>query len=322
MREHHRSDDPDVIERELAATRAKVDRTIDQIQERLSPGQLLDEGLRYLRDGPSEYLATFGNNLGHSVRDNPLPVVMIGLGVAWLALGQRTGSTGSGHYRGHHVAHPEREDSFSLADRARAAAARLERGAQESEAAFQHRRQQAMAKILDLREQAGETAAELEDRVNRAMEEASRRWQELKDSVARRGTELREAAADSMAQARDTAARTSDKAFEIFEQQPLLAAAAGVTVGALLGSLLPTAERERAALAPYGETVRREVETVGNQALHAAEEAGRAAAGAAVQAVDRAVDEVAEKVDRASSERHAGRTAHDRELPSPSRPVY
>lgn len=305
MREHHRSDDPEVIERELAATRARVDRTIDQIQERLSPGQLLDEGLRYFRDGPSDYLSTFGSNLGHSVRDNPLPVAMIGLGVAWLALGQ-----GAPAQQRHGVRH----DHASLADRARAAADRIARGAEESEAAFEHRRQQAMARVLEVRDQAGETADAFKQRVTHALEEATARFEAFRDEMSHRGSELRDAAADGMAHARETAAQASDTALEIFERQPLLAAAAGITVGALLGSLLPASRQEREALAPYGEAVRRQAGQVGSEAAHAAKEAGLAAADAALKSVDRAVGDAEQAVENGSFD--DGRDASHRAIPA------
>ena len=323
MREHHRSDDPDAIERELEAKRAKVDRTIDQIQERLSPGQLLDEGLNYFRDGSNDYLTTIGSNLGKSVRDNPLPVAMIGLGVAWLALGQ--GPAAQPGYR------PANEGSTSLADRARSAADRIQRAADETDDAFEKRRQQAMSTVLGVRNQVGDTAADFKERVSQAMEEASDRWDELKDDLGRRGSDLHDRAADGIDQARDTAAHASDKALEIFEQQPLLAAAAGITLGALLGSLLPATRQESEALAPYGDAVRRQAKVVGSEAAHAAKEAGRAAADAALGSADRALDEVEQSLENGSSP-EPGSSGHNDRLkqsetpragqPAQPRPTY
>jgi DNA-binding PadR family transcriptional regulator len=91
-----RSEDPYAIERDLEHTRRLLDQTIDEIQ-RLSSGQLLDEGLRYFRDGErSQYVSTFGHNLAQSVRDNPLLVAMMGVGFAWLAIGKRPPGTSVG----------------------------------------------------------------------------------------------------------------------------------------------------------------------------------------------------------------------------------
>jgi hypothetical protein len=331
MREHHRSEDPEVIERELRETRARVDRTLDQIQDRLSPGQLLDEGLRYFRNGPSDYLATFGTNLGHSVRDNPLPVAMIGLGMAWLALGQRhdTHSTAYGSYPRSWTGEGDSGMSESSAERARAAAARLQRNADETTEAFEHRRQQAMARILGLKEQAGESAADLRKRVASAMDDASARWEEMKESIRRRSHDLRDSASHGMTQARDavsggwaTAGRTSDKALEIFEQQPLLAAAAGITVGAVLGSLFPSTQREREAVKPHADALRRDAEAFGEEAMRTTREAGRAAADAALHAVDQAAGKAEQAVQERSFDpnRPAGSENASSQPSQPARP--
>lgn len=329
MRERDRSDNPEVIERELRETRARVDRTIDQIQDRLSPGQLLDEGLRYFRNGPSEYITTFGTNLGHSVRDNPLPVAMIGVGIAWLAFGQRQDpySSGDGSYRRSWSSESGQGMSESDADRARAAAARVQRRADETTEAFEHRRQQAMAKILGLEERASETVNDLRDRVAAAMDDASARWEKMKASFRERGHDWRDSASKGMSNARDavsgsweTAGRTSDKALEIFEQQPLLAAAAGITVGAVLGSLFPSTQREREAMKPHADALRREAKSFGEEAMETTKEAGRAAADAALHAVDEAAGKVEKAVEERSS--HTNRPAgSERASSQPAQPA-
>lgn len=81
MAHHHKSSDE--IEREIEARRARIEDRVDEISARLSPGQLLDEALRFTRQGPG---ADFTRNLGRSVVDNPLPVALMGASLAWLAV--------------------------------------------------------------------------------------------------------------------------------------------------------------------------------------------------------------------------------------------
>lgn len=77
---------PDEIEAEIERTRADMDATLSAIESRLTPGQLVDQGLDYLRhSGGNEFLS----NLRSSVKQNPLPVTLVGLGVAWLMMGGR-----------------------------------------------------------------------------------------------------------------------------------------------------------------------------------------------------------------------------------------
>jgi hypothetical protein len=72
---------PEEIQAQIARTRGDMDATLTAIQQRLTPGQLMDQGLDYLRhSGGREFVS----NLGGSVRNNPIPVALMGIGMAWL----------------------------------------------------------------------------------------------------------------------------------------------------------------------------------------------------------------------------------------------
>jgi len=72
---------PTQIMAEINRTRDEMDDTLSAIEQRLTPGQLVDQGLDYLKNsGAREYAA----NLGSSVKTNPLPVTLAGIGIAWL----------------------------------------------------------------------------------------------------------------------------------------------------------------------------------------------------------------------------------------------
>jgi hypothetical protein len=72
---------PVQIMAEINRTRADMDQTLSAIEQRLTPGQLVDQGLDYLKhSGAREYAA----NLGSSVKTNPLPVTLAAIGVAWM----------------------------------------------------------------------------------------------------------------------------------------------------------------------------------------------------------------------------------------------
>ena len=82
------------LQREIEMQRSRVEDTIDQIQERLSPGQLVDELLAYTRGGGGEFVS----NLQRSVTSNPLPVALLGVSLAWLmAKPQGNGQSGNSH---------------------------------------------------------------------------------------------------------------------------------------------------------------------------------------------------------------------------------
>lgn len=97
MTTHHAS--PDAIEGEISETRRDIGRTLDALESRLSPGQMVDQVFGYLKENGGG----FADNLGRSVRDNPLPVTLIGVGLAWMAAASAMGGrqpspdTGTGH---------------------------------------------------------------------------------------------------------------------------------------------------------------------------------------------------------------------------------
>jgi hypothetical protein len=76
------------IERDLDRTRAEMSETIDALQERLSPGQLFEQGMRYFYSGGgrtfTDGAAEFAQNFGRAVRDNPIPFALVATGLAWL----------------------------------------------------------------------------------------------------------------------------------------------------------------------------------------------------------------------------------------------
>ncbi|WP_237217721.1 DUF3618 domain-containing protein, partial [Falsiroseomonas oryziterrae] len=75
------------IEREVERNRARLVNTAEELKERVSPSQLADQMVEWVRSSGGR---EFAGNLGASLRDNPLPVLMIGAGIAWLAFGGRS----------------------------------------------------------------------------------------------------------------------------------------------------------------------------------------------------------------------------------------
>jgi hypothetical protein len=70
------------LDRDVALRRQRVERDLEELQARLSAGQLLDEAVIYLRRSRG---VEFFHNLGGSVRDRPLPVALVGIGLlGWL----------------------------------------------------------------------------------------------------------------------------------------------------------------------------------------------------------------------------------------------
>ena len=69
------------LEQEAGRTRAKLTEALEALRARMTPGQVIDQLIEYAREGPG---AGFGRNLAREVREHPLPLVLIGIGIAWL----------------------------------------------------------------------------------------------------------------------------------------------------------------------------------------------------------------------------------------------
>lgn len=90
--------EPEQLEREVQAARDQLSHTVDEISNRLSPGELLDQALNVTKG----YGGEFANNLGKQAKDNPLALMVTGVGMAWMMLGdqQRNNDAGTSYHTG------------------------------------------------------------------------------------------------------------------------------------------------------------------------------------------------------------------------------
>ncbi|HKP27320.1 MAG TPA: DUF3618 domain-containing protein [Dongiaceae bacterium] len=81
------------LERETEQTRAQLEQTLGELRARMSPGQLLDQASDYFRNSSGR---AYLHNLRDEVVHNPVPITLIGAGIAWLALSGAIGRRGNG----------------------------------------------------------------------------------------------------------------------------------------------------------------------------------------------------------------------------------
>lgn len=75
------------LEQQARKARARLSGTIEELRLRTTgsgtPGQIVDQLADFASDGP---VAEFLRNLAREARENPLPLTLIGIGVAWLII--------------------------------------------------------------------------------------------------------------------------------------------------------------------------------------------------------------------------------------------
>lgn len=113
------------IREEIAQTRVEMSETIEAIEDRLRPSNLVAQAGETVRNAATEKVKSMANTAGHAghrvmdssmgrtVRDNPIPAAMIGIGTAWLLIKGRSDDTrrarGRGYSRYREYGTPQRD---------------------------------------------------------------------------------------------------------------------------------------------------------------------------------------------------------------------
>lgn len=222
---------PAEIEREVEQTRNNVSSTLDELRSKLKPSQMMDEVVGEAVDWVKGSGGTeFARNLGAAVRDNPLPVALIGAGLAWLLLGGKKGDAAPPR---HEAQWKERRFPDGSYSRTRIAAP----PAPPSSAGF------AARTYNDARDAVTGAAASVSDAASRAA-----------STVSETASGLLESGKAQAAALADQAGIAADRASEQFRAaEPFLYGALGLAIGAGIGALLPRTEVEDRFLGEHRE---------------------------------------------------------------------
>jgi ElaB/YqjD/DUF883 family membrane-anchored ribosome-binding protein len=226
---------PDEIEAEIARTRTDMHATLTAIEQRLTPGQLIDQGLDYLRHSGGR---EFASNLSGSVKNNPIPVALMSIGMAWLmATGNRRpsylerGKRGAGGLSSAKESFSSAKESFS--------------SAKESLSSSKERLSEGLSSARD---RLSGTAQSARERVGQLGESARYRMEQMRGGY------------DS-----------------IVREQPLVLGAIGLAVGALLGAGLPRTRQEDELMGEASDRLTEKAKEAGREQLEKAKQVASAA---------------------------------------------
>lgn len=198
---------PEAIERDIDAQRASIGNIVDALESKFTPGQMFDQALGMMQSNGT----TFLSNLGTSVRNNPLPAVLTSVGLLWLIMSQNRPP-------------PRPEDRF---------------------APDQDR-------FGDLADGLADGIDSARGYLHSTTDSLKGSYQAIKGKAASVGDDLN-AATDSISHAvHDASDRLmhgrqvmSSQFNHLLKEQPLIVAAAGIALGAMLGAALPTTAAEQ-----------------------------------------------------------------------------
>lgn len=257
----------DEIRADIEATRAEMSETVDAIQARFSPQsvqattdqviqqaklaalEVAEQVTERVKDSVRE--ATIGrvekmaynmkettrgasSSLLETVKANPVPAALIGLGVAWLLMNKSDSSSGgrSNSYSGERYSPDQRYDSDYRDYRSY-------RDYRDPQTYAQGQGNQAR-----MGARFGAVASDVQDKAGQVANTVT----EAADNVKGKAGEFVGRAQDQMGQfggrVQDQAQTVMDKSQNMIEDNPLMVGALAVALGAAIGFILPVTERE------------------------------------------------------------------------------
>ncbi|THK37801.1 DUF3618 domain-containing protein [Ensifer sp. MPMI2T] len=308
------------LQREIESDRQRIEEKLHAIQERMSPGQLMDEMLEYAKtSGGAEYLS----NLGVALKANPIPVALMGVSLAWLlanpgsrAPALKDDEEGADDYplatvKGSvrrvgpaEVSFGERYSHFTdeSGSRFRALTDTSDRRAghfvDPSGNVFRGFADATGRQIEEVRNEAGALFDEASGWASSKWRQMSATASRLSDSLADTGKSLAGRAQDAGRSLQEEGAHLNAAILKHFRDQPLVGGALAFAVGAAIGAALPHTEAEDEAMGEAADDVRSNLAARTNAAVGEAAATGQKmldkAGDAALQAHDAAKERVRE----------------------------
>lgn len=214
-------DETEATRAEIEQTRAGMSETVNAIQEKLSPQNLATQAKDTVREatvGKAEQMISnageqakgTGFTIMDTIRQNPLPAALMGIGLGWMFMSGRnqgtTGITGS------------------------SSGASAQRALNKAQNKFDATASQSQYK-------AGQVAGQVQDTVNQVGNQAQ-------DQISRLGTQAQDQASQLTSHAQDQVQRAKGGFEQSIQENPLAIGALALGVGAAIGFSMPTTSKE------------------------------------------------------------------------------
>ena len=264
------------VEREVEASRNDLDRTVEALKDKMTPGQLFDEASRAMGGAGQHVLSKFVGQ----VKENPMPLAVMGLGLAWLmsGAGKSRGSAGDGY------AEPR---SFAI-------------GGGDASAAS------------GLSDKVHAVGDKVSDKVHAVGDKASGMIAGAKDKLSSAASKVGGTATSAVGKMGDYGKQAQRSFGRMLESEPLLIGAAGLLVGAAVGAALPRTDLEDRTVGPMRDKLLEKGKDLAQDGLQQAEDVAQAAYGSVKEELknaDAGGDPVQRTQDIARGAVQAGRQA-------------
>jgi hypothetical protein len=256
------------VEAEVEASRSQLDRDVEALKLKMTPGQLFDEAARMMGGSGKQVASKFAEQ----AKANPMPLAVMGLGLAWL------------------MATNNKQPTASYGGETRSFAPGAEYGAEWDGSAYDgatHAGGSNGGGMKDKVQQVGDKAsgvlAGAKEKLAGGMHAVGDGGHNAAQHLSSAAGSVRERAAQAGQQAQRTFAQT-------LESEPMLIAGLGLIVGAAIGAAMPSTAAENRVMGEARDKVMSRGKEVAQQGLQQAGTVAQAAYGAAKSEMKPAAD--------------------------------
>ncbi|WP_395672668.1 DUF3618 domain-containing protein [Phenylobacterium sp.] len=205
------------VELEVEASRLELERTVEALKEKMAPSELFGDAGRAMGQAGNRIMMKAIDQ----AKENPIPMALIGLGLAWLATSGARRAYSSGSYSS---AYGE-ADYYGEATRGPSIRSRVSDKAHSAA-------DRASGAVADAKTRIGDAAASAREQGRHALDGLSTKAGQIRDQAGVYGQKVKRQAVDT------------------FESEPLLLTGVGLAVGVALGAALPATQTERRYIGP------------------------------------------------------------------------
>lgn len=303
------ADDPEVqqLVGEIEVTRVEMTTTVEQIGDRLDPKNIVADAKETVRDATVGKVETMvsdagqsvqqaGNGLLETIKRNPVPAAMAGIGLGWLVMSARGQSQQGNQWRGQWQAHPGStgygsSPTYGLSGQAGYGGQYgSQPGSWDTGSMGQGNGQgigdkvgqvgdaagNAVSSVQqtagDVASNVGQTASQVASTVGQTAGEVVGNVQQTAGQVA---NNVGQTASQGAQQVQTVARDVGYNASRALQENPLAFGAIAVAVGTAVGMALPATRKEQEVLGPARDQLIDRAEQTATQALSSAEQQAR-----------------------------------------------
>ncbi len=299
---------PSRIKADIDQTRAEMDETIDRLGRELQPRRIMEELMNAFningRDMARQagcIAQDTGQALWRSIRENPLPLALIGVGIGWLAMKQSGADqkiAGKLRHRRYPVG-----DQYSAVDARTGEPYTASYGEEFSQPDITGTSQfgeQSSGSVGEKSETLGEKASHMGEKMKEqgrsmlssAKDKLSQLSQKfsggegggMKEKASEQISEMRERVRHGMERTREKLSHGKESASHTLEDYPLAIGGIAMLLGLTVGSLLPRTRQENRILGEKADELKRRARDRARQASHEVMERGKEVVETGVEA--------------------------------------